>query len=80
MNTNVNNLAGGDGGTYIADTTANTGKWFGIYCIADCAFSTLTSNITALPNNLSLTAGQAIYGTFTAITLASGSVIAYNKP
>jgi hypothetical protein len=79
MNTNVNNLSGGDGGIYIADTTANTGKWFGIYCIANCEFSTLTSNITDLPDDLVLTAGQAIYGTFTAITLASGSVIAYNK-
>ena len=79
MNTNINNLAGGDGGLYNANTTAQTGKWFCIYCIADCAFSALASNITSLPNNLALTAGQAIYGTFTGFTLASGSVIAYNK-
>ena len=76
---NIGNLAGSNGGKYVADTTAQTGTWFAIICIADCAFTALTSNITGLPNNLTLTAGQAVYGTFTAFTLASGSVIAYNK-
>lgn len=76
-NVNIGNLAGQNGGTYIADTADYTGDWFGIYVIANTTFSTLTSNIANLPNNLSLTAGQAIYGRFTAITLASGSVVAY---
>ena len=84
-NVNVGNLAGQNGGTYIGDTAAYTptdpGRtWFGIYCIADMAASTLTDpQIENLPDNLELTAGQAIYGHFTAITLASGSCIAYYK-
>lgn len=78
-NVNIGNLAGQNGGTYIADTADYTGDWFGIYCIADATFSTLTSNVANLPNNLALTAGQAIYGHFTAATLASGSVIAYTR-
>lgn len=78
MNANIVNLAGGNGGTYIGDTNANTGTWFCIYCIANTTFSTLTNNV-GYPDALQLTAGQAIYGTFTAITLASGSVVAYKK-
>lgn len=78
MNANIVNLAGGNGGTYIGDTTANTDTWFCVYCIANATFSTLTNNV-GYPDNLQLTAGQAIYGTFTAITLASGSVVAYKK-
>ncbi|RLA51424.1 MAG: hypothetical protein DRQ98_11510 [Gammaproteobacteria bacterium] len=84
-NVNVGNLAGQNGGTYISDTAAYTptspvDAWFGIYCIADAVFTLLTdSQIENIPNDLELTAGQAIYGHFAAITLASGSVIAYNK-
>lgn len=84
-NVNVGNLAGASGGTYIGDTAAYTptapnDTWFCIYCIADLAGTLLTdSKIENLPNNLAITAGQAIYGHFTAITLASGSCIAYYK-
>ena len=76
------------GSKFINDTGANTGLQVGvIYCVTDCAFSTLTSG--KLPDgttsvmagtlaSITLKAGQAIYGLFTAITLSSGSVIAYN--
>ena len=84
-NVNVGNLAGQNGGTYIGDTAAYTPTspataWFGIYCIANMECTLLTdSQFENIPNGLVLTAGQAIYGHFTAITLASGSCVAYYK-
>lgn len=82
--TDIGNLAGANGGTYIADTATytpatNHDSWFCVYCVSNATFVTLTSNIENLPDNLSMTAGQAIYGTFTVLDLASGAVIAYYK-
>ena len=73
------------GSRFIADTTAYTGSWGRIYCISACTFTTLTSGNrpdgTALMlgtlANLTLAAGMEVQGYFTAITLATGSVIAY---
>jgi hypothetical protein len=57
-------------------------------CMTDCTFTTLTSATRADGTTVvmqgtltgkTLTAGQAIYGHFTAITLTSGSVIAYES-
>ena len=36
-----------------------------------------TSNITDFDADITISAGQTIYGTFESITLASGAVIAY---
>ena len=85
MNVDVSNLAGQNGATYIGDTatytpTAPADAWFCIYCIADAVFVTLTDGqFENLPNDLALSAGQAIYGRFTVIDLASGTVAAYYK-
>ena len=56
-----------------------------IQVLSDCAFTTLTGNVTK--NGIAtaavgadygtLTAGTIIYGEFSAVTLASGSVILY---
>jgi hypothetical protein len=76
------------GSRWITDTTAYTGRWGIIECITACVFTTLTSGTrpdgtTAVMlgtlNGKSLAAGQRIFGEFTAITLASGSVIAYES-
>ena len=75
------------GSAFYADTNAHTGDWGIIYCITDCAFTTLTSGklangtttcMSGTLSSITLKAGMSIYGRFTAITLASGSVIAYN--
>jgi hypothetical protein len=75
------------GSRFINDTTARTGLSVGrIQCIAAATFTTLTSGNgpdgTALMagtlSGISLSAGMEIQGYFTAITLAGGSIIAYN--
>ena len=79
-NINISNMAGGDGGKYIADTSANTGDWFAIYAITDATFTTLTSgNLTGTLTGITLSKGMTLHGHFSAITLASGSVIAYDR-
>lgn len=75
------------GSTYIADQTARTGLSIGrIYCITACTFTTLTSGngpagtvlMAGTLSGITLQPGMEIQGYFTAITLATGSVIAYN--
>jgi hypothetical protein len=73
------------GSTFINDTADHTGQWGVIYCIGSCAFSTLTSGkrldnrdmMLGILNGITLLPGMTIYGYFTAIKLAGGSVIAY---
>jgi hypothetical protein len=77
----VANLQGENGTTFINDTSAKTGSWNAIQCIANCTFSKLVSpeNNGSDMASVVLTAGVTIYGHFTDITLATGSVIAYNS-
>jgi hypothetical protein len=78
-------LAGAGGGDFINDTATHnpaTGspvtEWGSIYCVTACTFTTLTSlDITGATASIALAAGQTIYGRFTVIKLATGSVIAY---
>ena len=62
----------------IADTSANTGEWVVIQAMSDTTFTTLTGDISAAPSTLP--AGSILEGNFTAITLATGEVVAYQKP
>jgi hypothetical protein len=77
----VANLQGESGITFINDTSAKTGSWSAIQCITACTFSVLTckENNGADMASIVLAAGATIYGHFSAITLATGSVIAYNS-
>jgi len=80
----VGNLQGENGFTYISDTSARTPSlgmqsWRSIQAVTASTF-TLLSASNSEGNNLNtvtLAAGGILYGSFTAITLASGSVIAY---
>lgn len=73
------------GSDFINDTNPHTGSWGIIYCISAATFTTLTSGndatgtkiMSGTLTSISLAAGMVIYGYFTAITLAGGSVIAY---
>jgi len=77
----VANLKGENGITFINDTTPKTGEWNAIQCIAACTFSTLIcpENDGADMSTVTLAAGTTIYGKYTSITLATGSVIAYRS-
>lgn len=75
----LNTAIGNYGGDYIADTNASTPTdgyiYQAIQVITDCSI-TLVGNISDI-TTVSLTAGTIIYGRYTSITLASGSVIGY---
>ena len=70
---------GQNGFNYITDTTVTTGNWKCVKCITACVFTTLTASVGDNGDAIALAAGDIIYGPFTAITLASGSVVAYNR-
>jgi len=68
------------GSTFFNDTTARTGTWYCIQVLAATVFTTLTDSTrggTAI-STFSFPAGTIFFGNFTAITLASGTIIAYN--
>lgn len=67
------------GGRYESGTTARTGDWTEIQMLTDTVFSAVTCNITSFPTGVTITAGTRVNGVFTAFTLTSGSVIAYNR-
>jgi hypothetical protein len=71
-----NNL---NGGQVINNTSPVTGNWTEIRVITATVFTTLTGNVTNV-GSTSFPVGAVISGRFTAITLASGSVVAYHAP
>ncbi len=78
------NLKGEQGCRFISNTAAQTPTpalkwWTAIQVVTDCVFTALVNNTNegAPMNSIALQGGSIIYGQFTAITLASGSVIAY---
>jgi hypothetical protein len=73
---------GVSGVTLINDTNANTGKWWAVVPLADTVFTTLTDDQRDGDSIVGQTfpAGVFIPGEITAITLASGSVLAYKRP
>jgi len=67
-------------GLLITDTNAATGNWCAIQIVENTIFATLTGTLTVQGGLVgeTLVAGTLIYGNFTAITLTSGCVLAYN--
>lgn len=65
------------GGLYIGDTNNHTGAWSAITTLASTTFTTCTGNITGLVG-ATIPAGVTIYGRFTVIKLATGSVVVHN--
>lgn len=68
---------GAYGSEVITGTGAHTGHWWKIQALSNATFTLLTGNTTAAFGAQTLTAPYSIVGDFTAITLATGSVIAY---
>jgi hypothetical protein len=67
------------GGQVIANTTPRTGlEVSAISIISDAVFTTLTGNLSGYAA-ITFPAGTLIRGSFTQITLASGTIIAYNS-
>lgn len=82
MNT-IRGRLGEYGSNIVADTTAMTGNWHAITGYSSAAiFSVLTdagASTTGTVGTLLLSPGDTVYGSFTAFTLASGSVKAYKS-
>lgn len=81
---NIANLTGLKGGTVIADTTAVTAaasrSFTTLLVVEEAVLAALTGNLTNASGLVgkTLPAGIAIYGRFSAVQLAAGTVIAYN--
>ncbi len=67
------------GGDIIADANAHTGNWFAIAMITDTIIASWTPSFDVAGTLASITfpAGFLLFGNFKAITLTSGSVVAY---
>jgi hypothetical protein len=61
-------------------TTALTGTWIGFTTITATVFTTLTGMGGDALAGVTFPAGVTYWGNFTAVTLASGSVVLYESP
>ena len=77
--------SGFSGSTFISGTTqypttAGSTSYYAIQIISNAVFNTLTGNINGDSiAGATIPAGTILYGSFTAIKLTSGSVIAYSN-
>ncbi len=67
---------GQQGWQVIADTATTNGDWFCIDVLTDCVFTTLTGNCSGT-SGVTFAAGVKLFGRYSVIKLASGSVVAY---
>ncbi len=68
------------GGVHESGVTAITGNFCKIQCLTATTFALLTGNISGdVLTGIAHPAGTIILGVFTAITLTSGEIIAYNS-
>ena len=81
-----NQIKGEKGHTFRSSTTVTTGNFESISIVADAVFTTLTDSTAAgytvagdAKTGVTFPAGMTLHGLFTAFTLTSGTVIAYNK-
>lgn len=68
---------GGSGETYLADLTAHTGDWYALTAVEDAVIASVTTpngTYTGVP----CPAGLTLPLRFTAITLTSGKIFAWN--
>ena len=76
----LNKQNGVNGSILVTGVGAQTGNWFAIQIVDDAVFTTLTGNMAGdTYAGVTFPAGLVIHGTFTALTLASGKVIAYEN-
>lgn len=60
--------------------SGSAGPWFKIHVLVAANFSALTiTNSTGTLTGIAYPAGTEIYGNITAITLASGTIMAYKR-
>lgn len=68
------------GGLIIDDTTAHTGNWVKVLITEDTIFATFTAaGWTGTITGITFTKNAVIHADITAITLTSGSCMAFNR-
>lgn len=72
-------MVGDLGGELVSTTAAKTGNYGVIYPLEDTTFTLVTSNIAGTWTGITFKAGIPIFGQFSAVTLATGKVILYNR-
>ena len=74
-------LTAGNGSKFVDDTSAHAGHFWAIEVMGDAACvvssSGTTGNIEDHDVDITLSAGQTIYGRWSQVTLASGSALLY---
>ena len=67
------------GGKLIADTNVHNGRWRRVLCLTDATFAagTTCEDIAGTFTGQAIKAGTSFPGTFTALQLSAGSLIAF---
>lgn len=77
----IEHNSGANGGTFINSTTTYNGNWYAIQVLTNATFTTLSFSSNGWTGDsisgYAFPAGTTIFGNFSTIKLASGSVIAY---
>lgn len=66
------------GGETITNTSAHAGDWGRLQMLTSTTIAALTGNVSNL-TGIAIPAGTVITGSFSSITLTSGSLIAYDR-
>ena len=81
--TNINNSMGYNGSIYINDTIAHSGDFSCIQFTEESVLAayngTMDNSSALITDTTPFTQGQALYGPFTTVRLASGAAILYRK-
>jgi len=81
LSTMLARTLGLNGAKYVTGSGSNTdGPWYAIQALEDTVFSSITASdwSGAAASAVPLPAGSRIFGQFTAFTLGSGKVLAFN--
>lgn len=68
------------GGKLINDTSLHTGRWRRVLCLTDATFAagTVSEDVAGSFTGQAIKAGTSFPGTFTALQLSAGSLIAFS--
>lgn len=68
------------GGLLINDTASHNGRWRRVLCLTDATFAsgTISEDIAGTFAGQAIKAGTSFAGTFTALQLSAGSLVAFN--
>jgi hypothetical protein len=75
----VDHSFGNKGGAVVTATGSASGSFYALQFVTSGTLSSYTGNLTGTVTGVTFPAGFILYGTTTAFTTGSGTVIAYNS-